>query len=279
MTSIKPYMKLYKNVIIYKLLKNDVTLYGSFIRMVLFEKQTFKEALQKINIIYGYSKLIYKNIIERDLNKYIINTDKLSSGNIDMYDSVVYLIKYFDITFSLEISYLKSSLSSTLSYYLSDYIPELSVILDIDCISIDRLSINFLKLNNLYKNDPCPLFKIIHNIKGHRFKILPKIKFNEGTIKYIDNLKYLGWTNTDNKLIYFDTIHSDQITEILSDTCGICNEQHDKHSIGLPCFHFFHHACFTGFINNYLQEVHYNLSVKVLTCPYCTKELNIRNII
>ena len=53
MTSIKPYMKLYKNVIIYKLLKNDVTLYGSFIRMVLFEKQTFKEALQKINIIYG----------------------------------------------------------------------------------------------------------------------------------------------------------------------------------------------------------------------------------
>ena len=63
---------LYSHEIISNLIKNEVTIYGKFLRKILFDNCSiddyFKDDNNKIN---GYTRLVFRDIIERDLDKYL----------------------------------------------------------------------------------------------------------------------------------------------------------------------------------------------------------------
>ena len=66
------------NEFIKRLLKNDVVIYGRFIREILIKGVTMEEySKSNHNVISCYSKYLYTDIIERDIYPYL-------QGNIEI---------------------------------------------------------------------------------------------------------------------------------------------------------------------------------------------------
>ena len=87
---------LYNNEIISSLLKNDVIIYGKFVRNILIENISLNDyfSSSSINTITCYAKSMYTPIITRDLNKYsigVLNNEPFSNdfiSNLIVYQSI-----------------------------------------------------------------------------------------------------------------------------------------------------------------------------------------------
>ena len=264
---------IYSHDIFSSLIKNEVTVYGKFLRKVVFENISIEHYLTNDSQINAYTRNIFRDIIERDLDKYItqiyVHQNINSSSRCEF---VTYKINYENYIFNLDISYIKSNIS----YYLSYYRSELDLALDIDCLYIDRVGLGALSINNLYTTAPSPFFKIINNIKTKKFKILNKnsILINKDCYENIKKLKELGWKNIENNIESIDVLKDN---DKFNDDCAICGEKHNTLSIKLPCNHFFHEKCIAGYLDIYIQQKEY--LDKELQCPYCTNQLNILHTI
>ena len=77
-----PIESIYIHPIFKSLLKNEVTLYGCFIREILYENVSINDYINKQTsdkIINCYARTVFKEIIERDLDEYIIDILPLTS--------------------------------------------------------------------------------------------------------------------------------------------------------------------------------------------------------
>ena len=273
---------IYSHPIFKSLLKNEVTIYGSFVREVLYESTTIDDFIccedNSFKIINCYARSAFKDIIERDLDEYIYDILTLTSSTSILEstrcDFVTYTLKYKGATFLIDLSYVKSSLS----YYLNYYRTELDISIDIDCLYIDRTGTGSLSINSLYSTSPIPLYKIIQNINNKKFKILSKtnLLYNKHSYRYVKYLKDNQWSNIDYKLVNYTDI-ADEDKQNYDLICPICNEKHDNRTIQLLCGHLFHSKCLNGYIDNYINDKKYKQSE--LSCPYCTKNLNILELL
>lgn len=261
---------IYSNKILSDLIKNDVIIYGQFIRKLIYEYNYIND---KIWIIYGFSRNIYRDIIERDLDKYLVSINEKNNISTTRCCTVKYNIIFEEKLYNITISYIKSNISWYLNYYKS----ELNLNFDIDCIYIDRNSLGAINVNNLYSTAPSPFFKIIDHIKKKKFKILNQgLIFNKNILQDIDILKNQGYTNVENKLIKINYLKD---KDIFTEICPICKESHDINTIKLPCNHYFHEKCIYDYLKNYIKELNESDIEKKFKCPYCTIELNILEII
>jgi len=268
--------RIYTHPIFSSLLKNDVTLYGPFIREVLYENVDIDDfhtySFKPINC---FSLLSYKKIIERDLNEFIISITPITMPSIidnTRCHFITYNLEYKNISYTIDFSYIKTNLSYHLSYYIS----ELNLITDIDSLYLNRTTTGLLDITSIYPTNPIPLYKLINNIKYRKFKIISKtiLLFNSMLYKYIKYLVNSGWKNIENKLIRYLDIDK---RERLQDNCGICGETHNIKSVELPCSHLYHNSCLMEYVDMYVKNKEYK--DKDLTCPYCTKKINIVDIL
>ena len=127
-----PLNNIYENPILSTLIKNDVTIYGKFIRSIVFENKSISNYLLDESVINCYTKLVFKDIIERDINKYLIKIHRLSNSTFlsTRCEFVTYILEYNGSKLILDFSYIKSPIS----YYLVSFKAELVVHLDIDCL-------------------------------------------------------------------------------------------------------------------------------------------------
>ena len=267
--------KIYTHPIFYSLIKNDVVIYGNFIRSILFENISINDYINTSQSIKCYSLYSCKKFIDRDINDYIESIDKHTnitqiSGRCSFYK---YKLCFEGIYLNIDFAYINTNLS----YYLSYYQNQLSIFTDIDCLYLDREGMGVMKYNTLYERNPIPLKYIMNNIKNKKFKIIlnNKILVNKILYKYIISLINKGWENIDNTINYVDINN----IENLDYECSICNERHNNNTIKLnECGHLYHYKCLIEFIDVYIDDINtdmvidYNIKLK---CPYCTNDINI----
>lgn len=238
-----------------KLLKNEVTIYGSFVRRVLIEKQSIKElANSKYPSIHCYAKAGFKDIIERDLYDYIIDkvvyNHRLSSGNT----VIAYFIKFENFTFTLEILYIRSLMEFKPIYFEND----LQCIINIDALSITRLGISAL---DIFKNSPFLFKEIIRDIRNKQFFFKSSIaRLSDLDKHYITYLLSSGYKNLQCKIKDY--------TNISNNICSICYENDNEPHIQLSCGHIYHKCCIRESIN-----IVFNDKDKAFyLCPYCSHQ-------
>lgn len=238
-----------------KLFKNDVVVYGKFVREILVEGYTLDEFSKNRNrTIHCYAKLIYKDIIERDLYSYIVDSIEYDTKNISNNVTVTYSIKIGNCSFLLEILYVRTIIEFTPKLFEN----ELQCIIDIDALSIDRTGV---KCMELFNNTPYLFSEILNNINLKRFNFKPTIiRLSVSERSYVENLLTLGYININSKIEKVDT---DAIKE-----CTICYESDNKEFVKLKCGHCYHKECLQESI-----ELFYSNPKKIYyKCPYCSYE-------
>lgn len=236
-----------------KLFKNDVEIYGPFVRKILIDSEELKTL--KNQTIHCYAKFLYKDIIERDLFDYI-KSFKIYQGS-EVTNSVImnYLIEIDDMSFNLEIIYIRSIVDYEPEFFESD----LQSILDIDCLVMNRKG---LKCIELFGSNPYIFGDIIENIKNKRFNIKQSINRLTASDKiYIKMLKDKGYVNKNTCL--------GKITKDDKHECSICYDTTDKSEYTkLKCGHIYHTKCIEEAI-----KIYFNSPEKAsYKCPYCSKE-------
>ena len=153
--------KIINNQFFEKLLKNDVGIYGKFIRNILTENKSLKD--MQNSTINAYAKLIYKDIIERDLFGYIRKrTEIMSPVESSSSIIVIYEIDIKNIKFNLEIIYVRAIIEFKPIYFEA----ELQCIIDIDSLVITREGLTCI---DLFGN-PYIFSSILNNIKEKKFR-------------------------------------------------------------------------------------------------------------
>ena len=261
--------EIYNNKLLNSLLKNDCIIYGEFIRNILLEDITVEKFLllySTNNYIKCFASYKYKEIIERDLNKYTSSCiDEIEYGfNINI-DKKTYIIKDNKFYYFLEIIYIKTYTHLiTQKSVIQKYID-----LDIDSLYIDRNGIGLL--TSIYSTHPNPFFKVINNIKNKKFKITPDTVTLK-TYETILKLKKSGWNNVDSYFKCYDAFTEEEKKYVSTNNCGICYQKFDTQVIKLPCNHYFHVECFSQYISS-------NLNQNIILCPYCVRRYSIKNLI
>jgi hypothetical protein len=241
-----------------KLFKNDVVIYGRFVRQILIEGTTLPEfSNDKLNTIHCYAKSIYRDIIERDLYVYICDTilytNKTGSGNV----TVTYSITIDECPFMLEILYLRSIIDYSPRFYEN----ELQCIIDIDGLCIDRTGIRSMEL---FQNTPYLFSYVLNNIRTKMFNFKPSLlRLTKLEKKYIQSLLNNGYVNLNSKI----TEEYRGKTDIL-DVCSICYESDNKSYIKLECNHIYHKECLRVSIDLFYTDT----SKSYFKCPYCSAE-------
>jgi hypothetical protein len=262
------------NPIFYQIIKNNGTIYGTIIRKNIVENIPLDEIFEEPGLIIScFVKLIYKEIIERDLNKWIksVITINIPSARSQICS---YTLIYQNAVFVLDCCFIKSDLS----FHLKNYQKELNFFLDIDLLYINRYQFGMLELENIHSREPIPLFKVLNNIKKKRFKIIESAIFiKKALLDYVLELKKLNWVNLDNILLNIEDLDDDEsIEKILKEKCDICKNDNDEETIILPCQHYFHEKCIINYLKSFIDNSDKNDTFK---CPYCTKEINIIDIL
>ena len=269
----KAIIKFCQNPIFYQIIKNNGTIYGTIIRKNIIENIPLDELFDDQSILIScFAKKTYKDIIERDLNKWTKNklTLNITSARSEI---CTYTLRYLDKNIIIDFCYIKSDLS----FHLNNYQKELNLLLDIDTLYIDRYNFGMIELDNVHNREPIPLYKVINNNKKKKFKILEKsILLSKTLVEYVLDLKEKNWINSDNILLKMSEIDDDLIEEIINQKCDICNCENDDNTVILPCQHYFHEKCITDYLKNFVKDCTIDDTFK---CPYCTKELNIIDIL
>lgn len=255
--------KIFSNPIFHILLKNDSIFYGECVRKLIFNELKIDELIKNDVNITCLGNILYKDIIERDLHKYIIQIKCKKNNCIYGNKMYEYFLKYNSQTLKLIIFYFKNSIDYLIKYNLN----MIDILVDIDTLFIDRNTIGCLEIPKLYEIEPIPFLRIIQNIKNKKFKILDntKKKLNTNNIKYLVSLLENNWTNVLQSINTID----------LQDSCAICSEFHNKDSIKLSCCHSFHKKCLLNYILNLVEDVP-SCDFK---CPYCRQKNLIIDII
>tara|TARA_E500000178_G_scaffold336847_1_gene375353 strand:+ start:2936 stop:3721 length:786 start_codon:yes stop_codon:yes gene_type:complete len=236
-----------------KLFKNDVEIYGPFVRKILIDSEEIKS--WKNQTIHCYAKFLYRDIIERDLFDYI-KSFKIYQGS-ELTNSVIinYQIEISDTPIHLEIIYIRSIVDYEPEFFESD----LQSILDIDCLVINRKGIKCIEL---FGSNPYIFGDIIQNIRTKRFNIKNSInRLTTNDKIYIKMLKNKGYTNNNSCLI--------QPNKDDKHECSICYDSSDKSEyVKLKCGHIYHKKCIEEAI-----KIFFNSPEKInYKCPYCSKE-------
>mgnify|MGYP001385927410 CR=1 FL=1 len=269
----KAILKFCNNPIFYQIIKNNGTIYGTIIRKNIVENIPLEELFDGNFIISCFGKKTFKDIIERDLNKWTkkkISLD-LSSARSEI---CTYHLEYYDKLLIIDFCYIKSDLS----FHLNNYQKELNLLLDIDTLYIDRYNFGMLEINNVHSREPIPLNKVLNNIKKRHFNILDNAKLlRKALVEYVMELKNYGWKNSDNYLLKISDLDDETLLDdILKQKCDICKCLNDENTVILPCQHYFHENCILDYLKNYVKDCSRD---DVFKCPYCTKELNIIEIL
>ena len=77
----------------------------------------------------------------------------------------IYIYHYIYILWYINVYYIKK----TLDNYNNS---ELNILIDIDCLSLDRNSFSYIPIKNLYNTEPLPLQKILNNIINKTYCVL-----------------------------------------------------------------------------------------------------------
>ena len=255
--------KIFSNPIIKVLLKNEATIFGSFVRKMLFQDYTFIEYISDSdNRIKCFCKEIYRDIIERDLNEYIVKIYK-KDKNALRNEYSTYKLRYKGNTIFLDVNYVKNSLN----FYMKYYTNELGLFLDIDCLYIDRLGLGILDFSELYKTEPVPMYKIMNNMHKKLYNVLiSDSSMDKSFLKHIQPLVKDGWCNAKRCKA--------EIKDMRDEKCDICLVNHDESSIVLDCGHTFHFGC----IAKYLEVIICD-SNDLARCPYCQGEIDMNEIL
>ena len=215
-----------------KLFKNDVVVYGKFVRETIIEGYKLDE----------FSKKRHKTIHWYDT--------KSISNNL----TVTYSIKTNNCTFLVEILYVRNIIEFTPKLFEN----ELQCIIDIDALSIDRTGV---KCMELFNNTPYLFGEILNNIYLKRFNFKPTIiRLSVYERSYVENLLTLGYINISSKI---DTIEKDTIKE-----CTICYETDSKEFVKLKCGHCYHKEC----LKESIELFYSNPKKIYYKCPYCSYE-------
>jgi len=236
-----------------KLLKNDVGLYGRFIRNILLENKLLKNITYKT--IHGYAKLIYRDIIERDLYEHIKSTEIFQTPEIISNLIITYEIDIAGELFYLEIIYVRAIIDFRPEFFDTN----LQCIIDIDSLVLTRNGITTIEL---FGNSPYIFGKTLSHIKNNKFKFKQGLyRLLSEDKKYIIFLKDNGYVNINTK-----------IADIKSDVrnkCSICYDENDKTPyIKLKCNHIYHKECINESIKLFFS-IPDNIYFK---CPYCAEE-------
>lgn len=263
-----------KSRVLMALLKNDFVLFGPIVRKLVFEHKTLStlDTEEKAVRVCAYGNRFYRDILERDFDKYIDlvydNPDLDSSRNCV---SVRYILYCNKIKYHVKVYYFLSQ-----SIHSVHYINDLQVFLDVNTVCLDRVKLSFLPILNVYKTKPFPFLEIVQNIQNKHYKILSPNNYL--TQKEFDTLiKYnsKGWNNAERQVLRYSEMTASERQNMSLDKCGICKSAHNKTSLLLPCKHYFHYACVVEYITTFVQDRSVD---KVLKCPYCTQALTIKHI-
>lgn len=250
-----------------KLLKNDVILYGKCVRQLLVENVSMKEYSKTGHVINCFAQFIFIDIIERDLDKYIIetiryNTDARNNEYRNLLTSYKLMIN--DNVYRLDMLYIRPIYDIKKVYLFSN---ELSCIMDIDGLYISRLNIGCL---DIFGNKPYMFNSIISNIDTKQFEIRKICSLTDDNVRYIQDLQTRGYHNVHSKMY------------ILGDTdqpeCSICYDKEDMDItkyIKLDCGHIYHYECLQTAIKLCFQDK----NVDTFNCPYCSTKYSERELV
>lgn len=243
-----------KEAIFEKLFKNDIVIYGTFVRQLLIEGKSLKELSKNSNHIHAYGKAVYRDIVERDLHKYISGQIMYNKKDVSGNFTVIYNIKIDKLSFILQILYVRSIIDYSPKFYEN----ELHSIIDIDGLCIDRTGIRCMELFN---NAPYLFSEVLNNINNNIFNFKPTIlRLTSLEKKYIQSLLNKNYINTGSKI--------EEIVTEPEELCSICYESDDKPYIRLDCNHIYHKECITESINLFYSDPE-----KIyFKCPYCSNE-------
>jgi hypothetical protein len=241
------------HIIFEKLLKNDVGLYGRFIRNILLEDKLLKNIPYKT--IHGYAKLIYRDIIERDLYEYIKSTEIFDPPQTLSNMIVTYKIDIDGKLFYLEIIYVRSIIEFQPEYFDNN----LQCIIDIDSLVLTRNGISNIEI---FGNSPYIFGITLSHIKNKKFKFKAGIyRLSSEEKKYLTFLKENGYVNINTKI---EDIKPDKCNK-----CSICYDDNDTTSyIKLKCNHIYHKDCLDESVKLFFSKPD-NIHFK---CPYCAEK-------
>ena len=239
------------------LLKNDVVIYGKFLRQHFFENISLEEfSKQESNKINCYTKYLYMDLFERDLYPYLFGRTLIEQTGIKKNIIITYEVHVDDLVFKLDMTYVKA----LNSYYLFSFENDIDCIIDIDSLCLKRTGISCLEI---FGNIPIPFFTVVKNIKDKAFSFRAlDLILSKPDLQYIRDLISKGYKNINSKLY--------EIEEGDKNGCSICyeseeSEKSDKY-LKLGCGHIYHRDCIRECIKNFYLEP----TSEYFKCPYCS---------
>lgn len=266
-----------KNRILSTLIKNDFTLFGSIVRKLVLENMTIdtvqrQEKTVQVNVFGNY---FFRDIVERDFDKYIVNICEIashpSSQRARHFSIVRYTLVYSQVKYSVQVYYILSN------HFQLNCINDLHILFDVDTVYLDRTKVGFLPVLNLHKTKPFPLADILHNIAEKKFKLLINNNYiTTSELTRIFKLGTLGWHNMEKKTTTVSSLSFSEQQKWLREKCAICHSPHQTSSVVLPCKHCFHFECVMKCVQVFVED---RAVDKVFKCPYCVRELQIKDIV
>ena len=244
------------NAFLKTLLKNDVVIYGKFIRDVIINNMSMeKYSKNYYNVINCYAKYIYMDVIERDIYEYLTGKVNVEQTGLKHNNIITYEICIDGNNFILDMIYVRA----IYSYNIQSFENDLNCNIDIDSLCLKRSGLNCLEI---FGNLPFPFASVIKNIKNRSFTFKSKdVVLNSGDKLYIDKLIKEGYKNNNSKLYILDNNENN--------TCSICydNEDENKKFIKLDCGHIYHESCIKEGINTFFNDQ----TNEYYKCPYCSR--------
>ena len=249
--------KIIDNEFIQLLLKNDVVIYGKFIRDIIIDNKSLEDySKDYFNVINCYSKYVYMDIIERDIYKYLTGKVSIEQAGIKHNNIITYEITVEGNKFILDMIYIRS----LNGYSVQSFENDLNCSIDIDSLCLKRTGLNCL---DIFGNLPFPFITVINNIKNKNFTFKSRdIILNSGDQIYIKSLLKEGYKNNNSRL--YDVVESDKLS------CSICYDDSDssKKYTKLSCGHIYHTECIKEGISTYFSEQ----TAEYYKCPYCSQK-------
>ena len=207
--------EIFENEFIKTLLKNDVVIYGRFVREVLIKGKSIKEYSEgSDNIITCYSKYILTDVIERDIYKYLCGTINVKQMGTKQNNIITYDINVDGSRIVLDMTYIRAIYGLNIQTFEND----LTCIIDIDSLCLRRTGITCLEI---FGNVPVPIHTIISNINNKTFCFRsPDLIVNYEDCKYIKSLKEDGYKNLNSRMYGLDETDEPE--------CNICYDTEDK---------------------------------------------------